>query len=225
LSLATDREVAGRIRALQALAESPLLQSDDLQGFHAFAVRALPAMDAQSLALFSPEGRQVLNATQPFGAVLPQPILKPYAKSAPDTLQQSDLSAIQEALAGRTGNTNLYTSALLKRAVFSVAVPVSRAGTVAYALVAAFSTDDFARLLSEQFSRNVATIVDGNGFIVARAFDGVASVGQKIRLLATAGRSHSRSSGPAKPAGSPRSASTPSRSPRRNGRSGDCGLA
>ena len=184
LSLAVDREFSGYVRFLQGFAHSHLLATGDLAGFHALTRRAVEKGDALSLALFDATGRQVLHSSHAYGAQLPQPVLQPSAEvDSEGALPGRDLSAIRRALAGTPGNTNLFHSASMKRALFTVAVPILREGKPVYALVGGFSPDNLAGLLKSQFGTTTATVTDGNNIIVARATDGLRFTGQPSKIL------------------------------------------
>src|ERR1043166_1090471 len=73
LAALLDREIAGTIRTLSALAESEKLDRDDLQAFHAEAARVQKTQPSWlAVLLLSPDGRQLVSSGQPWGTPLPR---------------------------------------------------------------------------------------------------------------------------------------------------------
>src|SRR5215213_9879857 len=86
---AVDAQVQGQITVLDALASLRALENDDLEAFHAEALRVLSSQPAWlNIILSRPDGRQIVNAAAP-RAVTEQPYLvdRKLAERAAKTLE------------------------------------------------------------------------------------------------------------------------------------------
>ena len=178
LALALDREVQAHVAALTALAASPSLD-DDLGAFYAHARGAAAALGTP-VALIGADLRQRLHTERPLDAPLPP-------TGAPE--------AVRRAVAtGRPVVSDLLVSAVLRRPVLAVVVPVARVGgRAAAALSAPLDPGRLSGLLASQGLAGAAfaTLTDGNNAVVARSRDADAFLGRAAPdwfPAATAGR-------------------------------------
>jgi signal transduction histidine kinase/CheY-like chemotaxis protein len=183
LSLALEREIFGYARALTVLAQSPLLEAGEWSRFHALAVQVAQKTGMLSIALFRSDGVELLHTSHKYGEELPQPLLKPPGVEPETAIPTADASAVSSALMGRTGVTDLFVSASLKRPIFTVAVPVSMEGQAHYTVAGALNPEAIASFLQSEFPGTTAAVVDRNRRIVARSVDGVARTGAFSQLL------------------------------------------
>jgi signal transduction histidine kinase len=178
LSLAIDREMANYETLLTTLAIAPHLQRGDYAGFHAYAQQVANKYQAAFISLFSPDGRQLLNSSQPYGA----PVLSPaeLPDPGPDLKEppHGDGTALRKALReGVRTNSNLFRSRSLGRIVFAVNHPVMRDGKLAYVLNVGIDPAVFRDLLTRPSSgpSPLIVVVDGNNLLVGR-WDGRADL-------------------------------------------------
>ena len=89
-----DSQQRGLITALQTLAASPALDSNDLRAFHQHASEAMRSRpDWQTISLALPSGQQVVNTQRPFGAQLPLIAVPEVAERVART-QQPEISDV-----------------------------------------------------------------------------------------------------------------------------------
>jgi signal transduction histidine kinase/ActR/RegA family two-component response regulator len=134
---AIDAELNGSIAALQAITAFRSLSTDDLSAFHAAAIRALatqPAWLDVSLAL--PSGKQLVDASQPWGAV-------PFPDDDPGTIARA-AATLQPVV----GDVTVEKS--LGRPAIPIRVPVVRNGAAVYVITAMVRPDAFAELIRKQ---------------------------------------------------------------------------
>ncbi len=158
LALAIDRDLAGLFASLDVLALSPALQRDDLKGFYDQAAE-LERRRGLVTVLRSLDGQQLLNLRRPFGAALPS---TPFA--------QADASALRER---RPVVSGLFTGAVAEAPLYTVIVPVLRAGTEEAISLLSFSlpVSRVRQLLVDEkppASWSVS-VVDAGDRVVARA--------------------------------------------------------
>jgi diguanylate cyclase (GGDEF)-like protein len=159
LTSAVDRELAGVVGALQALATSPfLLAPQNLGGFHQQADMTLQTLKAANIVLVDRAGRQLMNTLIPFGAPLPPD------GSPPQLLRMFE--------SGQPVVTDLFTGALLRRPVIAVGLPI-RHGPKAYGLAAGLFPDRLAEILARQRLPEgwICSIFDSEGTTVARTHE------------------------------------------------------
>jgi hypothetical protein len=121
LSAEIDREVAGEIERLHALAASPSLRQGDFAEFQRQAESSLALRQSGNIILVDRNMRQLINTWVPFGAPLPKP-------EAP--------GPIEKALAtGKPQVTDLLMRSVTKQLMFSIIVPVRVDGENPYALI------------------------------------------------------------------------------------------
>jgi signal transduction histidine kinase len=168
LAEAVEHEVSGTIRTLQALAESERLDRGDLEAFHAEARRAARAQPTWlTVLLLSPDGRQLVNSSRPYGERLS-------SVNEPESLRQ-----VVETGSPAVGDLALGQ---MRKWAFPVRVPVKREGELRYVLTAVITPEALADIIKdhsfpeEEWTR---TVVDGRGVVVARTREPERFVGQK----------------------------------------------
>ncbi|HET9489420.1 MAG TPA: ATP-binding protein [Methylomirabilota bacterium] len=167
LLTAIDAELEGSITALEVLATSHRLDTDDLAGFHAEAARVLRSHPTwATIHLARPSGQQIVNVLRPFGAELPMVSDRPSLKRVVKT--------------GRPVISGLVENELLQERMFSVRVPVVRSGVTPYVLSAVVKPQAISAILSAQRlpSDWVVVVLDGDQRIVARTLAPERTVGQ-----------------------------------------------
>jgi hypothetical protein len=167
LLAAVDTELKSSITALQALATSRHLDSDDLRAFHDQATRILKSQpDWLTITLASPSAQQVVNVLRPFGAKLPTV-----------TGRQSFGQVLQM---GKPVVGSLALDELTQQYVFRVRVPVLRNGVIKYVLSAVVKPEAIGTLLaSQRFPPDwIGVVLDGNKRFVTRTLDPERSLGQ-----------------------------------------------
>ncbi|MCK2096888.1 sensor domain-containing diguanylate cyclase [Thauera aromatica] len=169
LSSVVDRELAAVESALQVLATSPHLKSDDLAAFDAQAREALSNHAADNVVLTDAAGRQRVNTFRSFGAPLPQ----------------QEMPQLRKVLDSRRPVvSDLFTGPLMQRPALSVSVPVFRDGRVHYNLSMGFFPDRLSAILEEQRLPPgwIGELFDGGGNLVARTHQPERFVGQRAAL-------------------------------------------
>jgi len=175
LAAAVERELRGATASLQVLALSPVLQHGDVEGFRELAL--------------------LFRATQPAGSTLSLMDAAGKTVLAIDARQQGATARVLESArteswppvfeGGEPFISNLHAGADDRTGFITVAVPVMRQGSVAYALSLALPWQAFAALLGNQRipPAALATIFDRAGHIVARSPDDPGSVGRAAEPL------------------------------------------
>ena len=165
LSLVVDREMAHRAGILKTLAASPSLDRGDFAAFYEQAKAVAPGFDT-SIILADLDGRQLLNTRAPLGAENLPRMANPPLRSAP----VADMQV-----------TDLYMAPLGRQHSFGVRVPVVRDGKVRWYV----SMGSFASQLQRIFDQQplpdgwLGTLVDSQGYVVARNQNPVASLGKR----------------------------------------------
>jgi len=170
LSVAIDRQLASYRLMLEALAESDLIDHDDLSAFHAYAKRVADAQGAAFVSMFEPGGRQLISTNLPYGAPLPDPFNLP-PQPVTDRPPVGDVSSLRRVLElGQPSYSDLYFGLAAQRLLFSVDVPVLRGGKVVYGLRAGLPPERVSSLLASDpnLQKVHAMVVDRQGFIVGR---------------------------------------------------------
>jgi PAS domain S-box-containing protein len=165
-TVALDLELQTSIAALEGLGSSDYLDSGDLQPFYQQAQRVLRARPTwNTIVLVEPSGHQLINLYRPFGSPLPP---------------RGDMTAHTQALATkRPAVSNIFTGAVTKERVVSVEIPVLRDDVPKYVLVGSIRLEALSNILATLRTSPTwtASIVDGNGKIVARSADAEKYVG------------------------------------------------
>lgn len=179
MRLRTEREAARKVEeiatdiaehiklvtaAMKVLAESPALKEGDFAGSYQFA-KMLSGEVGEHVGLATPDGRQVFNTRQPFGADLPP---------------RADAASYTRALdTGRPSVSNVVVGAIARKPLVTIDVPV---GTARGPMVLATSTD--AEKIAGILARTrlgdgwKAAVVDGEGRFIARNLNAERLVGQ-----------------------------------------------
>jgi signal transduction histidine kinase len=166
LVLSLDRYLATAQSALEVLARSRELETDDLAGFHRLASEVIHRIPGNNIVLRDRDGQQLLNTLQPFGATLP---LDPNS------------GAIEKVfLTGKSTISDLFFGPVAKKPIIAIEVPVFRDGKVQYCISIGIFAARLRSLLTDQALPPgwIATIYDSTGNIVARTQNQDAFVGQ-----------------------------------------------
>jgi signal transduction histidine kinase/ActR/RegA family two-component response regulator len=136
LATAIDAEINRSVSALQALAQSPSLDTGDLKRFHEL-MRRLHSVrpDWVTVTLAEASGQQLANASQPFGASLPKVV-------NPESLERA-VRAARPAVGTLTHGPR-------GELAVPVRVPVLRGAEVRYVLTAAVRPENFLEMLDRQ---------------------------------------------------------------------------
>src|SRR3989338_6436836 len=168
LSLAVDRELQASIRTLEALATSEHLDLGNLKQFYEQANRVLKTQPYwNTIVLFDPEARQILNLLRPFGSPLPtEPAGDPGVKNTIE-LKQPLIS-------------NLFFGRVARELRIAVNVPVIRKGQAKYLLASAARPTFLVKLLKEQNipAEWLATVIDRNKKIIAQTWNSDNPIGK-----------------------------------------------
>jgi PAS domain S-box-containing protein len=166
LMAAVDRDLAGTTAALQMLADSQILRSDDLAAFHKRASKLIPQLGI-NIMLINPAGGLLVNTLVPYGDPLPNHGVMPQTKKVLET--------------GRPVVSDIFFGGSAGEHLVTIQVPVFRGDEIRYTLAAGFAPDRFGELLNQQGLRPdwIISIFDAAGVFVARTRDPEDFVGQK----------------------------------------------
>jgi signal transduction histidine kinase len=164
-----ERELGGALAGLNALALSPRLQVNDLDGFRELALRYVAtAPPGSNIVLLDRNGQHLVNTGYPPGIALPrrEPALNTELTEPVFTTGVPMISNLSKR--GPSGAL-----------IASAEVPVLRDGHVIYDLSLVLPASRFQNILAAQrLPRNVvASVFDRNGVIVARVPDANRFVG------------------------------------------------
>jgi signal transduction histidine kinase len=169
-ALLVDNELQAKAGVLRTLANSPSLDSGDLEEFYRHAKSMTPTAGI-AVILTDTTGRQLLNTRVPYGEVVP-------------VRRWSNMAELMRHYGSdRTLVSDLFVAPVTQRYDFTVQVPVKLDGDIAYYLVMAINANSLQSLLARQhFPANwLATIVDRKGKVVARSRDAEQYVGKTVR--------------------------------------------
>jgi signal transduction histidine kinase len=169
-ALLVDNELQAKAGILRTLANSPSIDSGDLEEFYRHAKSMTPTADT-AVILTDLTGRQLLNTRVPYGGPLP-------------TRRASDMGELmQQYGADRMLVSDLFLAPVGKRHDFTIQVPVKLDGEIAYYLVMAINAGSLQSLLARQHLPDqwMAVIVDRTGRIVARSRNPEQYVGKQFR--------------------------------------------
>lgn len=155
MMIAVDRELEGRIAALEVLSQSRALADDDLVGFRERAAVFLARQPARAnVVLIDRNGQQLLNMLAPPGQPLPK--------------IAADLDKVLQTGRPRVGNYR--AGPLSGRPIISLDVPVFRDGQITSVLSLNPTVELFAELIARQRPQPdwVVAVFDAAGVIVAR---------------------------------------------------------
>jgi signal transduction histidine kinase len=172
-ALLVDNEMQAKAGILHTLANSPSLDTGDLELFYKHAKSMTPTPET-AVILTDLSGRQLLNTRVPYGAVVP-------------SRRSSNMAELMQHYGpDRTLVSDLFLAPVGKRYDFTVQVPVKLDGAIAYYLVMAINANSLQSLLARQHlpAEWIAVIVDRKGRIVARSRNPERYVGQLFRASA-----------------------------------------
>ncbi|MBW4563990.1 MAG: response regulator [Mojavia pulchra JT2-VF2] len=159
-SLATDveRETSSAIATLQALAASERLEQEDFKAFYTEAQRMAKTQPTWlGVIVLTPDGRQVLNTSFPFGISLP-PVNEP--------------ESLRRVVQTHQPTVGYLALGRLKQSwAFPIRVPVMRDGELRYVLTAVITPKALTSVIASQTPTDgewTRTVVDGHGIVVAR---------------------------------------------------------
>ena len=166
LVLALDRYLATAQTAMEVLAKSPELETDDFAAFHRRASELIRQLPGNNIVLRDQSGQQLVNTLKPFGQELP--------------LDPNSGVLAQVFSTGKSAISNLFFGPVAKKHLIAIEVPVFRDGKVKYCLAIAVFAERIGDLLSDQKLPPgwLATIFDTSGTIVARTQNQDRFVGQ-----------------------------------------------
>jgi signal transduction histidine kinase len=164
-----DSELHGTIRALQGLAESDHLPSNNLPAFYAQAQRLLVTQPTWSaISLSTPDGHQIGNTSRPLGE--PLPFVTDAASF--EQIVRAKKPTIGTLRIGRVSN----------ELGFPVRVPAIHNGQAVYVVSAWITSRSFATILHRDppaATDVIRGVIDPNGVLVARSQEGERYAGQK----------------------------------------------
>jgi len=164
---ATELRVANIIEDLQILALSPSLADGRLTEFRDHAIDAVRLIGGVAIALYAPDGQQLVNTRLDPGTPLPKRLAFEVERRAIETgLPQ--VSGLQQAVVDG-------------QPIVTIAVPVRIGGQVRYALNVGLSPKYLSSLLDDYVSAGlVGSIMDQKGLLLARRplLDGDELIGQ-----------------------------------------------
>lgn len=152
---ATELRLANIIEDLQILALSPPLARGDVEGFRDHAIEAVRLIGGTAIALYAPDGQQIVNTRLPLNDRLPKRIEF-----------DTERRAIETGLPQVSGLQNAVVDG---QPIVTIAVPVRIAGETRYALNIGLSTHYLSSLMDEYVSGGlVGSIIDSRGILLAR---------------------------------------------------------
>jgi len=157
LATAIDAELHRSVAALEAIANSPSLDAADLRRFHETMQRVQAGRpDWVTVTLADLSGRQLANASQPFGTELPPVLDMPSLHKVVETGERA-IGVLSVGPGGQPG--------------IPIRVPVVRDGKVRYVLTAALKPDSIVEVLTRQRVPPdwVVSVFSQNGLRVARS--------------------------------------------------------
>jgi two-component system, sensor histidine kinase and response regulator len=157
LMRAVDRDLVAAQTALEVLANSPTLATDDLAAFHQRALDVKSKFHSSSIILADRSGQQLVNTRTRFGTTLP--VSK--SAAANDTVFRT----------GKPFIADLFRETA--RSVVSIKVPVFRDGEVKYVLSINLALESLNELLGRQKLPTdwQAAIFDASGITIATTLD------------------------------------------------------
>lgn len=163
-----DAELSAAKTALEVLATSPSLQSQDFSAFHAQATQVLAQSPINNIALIAPGGQQLLNTALPYGQPLP--------KTGVAAMVERVLST------GQPEVSDLIVGAVLKRPLISVAVPVRTGQSVTHVLSGVVLPTRLQQIItnSSQPADRFVVIFDKAGVVAARSHEPERFVGKNL---------------------------------------------
>lgn len=178
IAASVDRELFSMLALLEGLAQAPSLQEGDLAEFYVH-LSQVGRLRETVISMQREDGTQLLNTRVPFGAELPAG----GNLSARARVFETNAAAISD----------LFVGTVSRRATVAVAVPATARGSrvmLDMPIEPAFLSAMVGALVID--GSDVATLLDGEGRVVARSADHAAMVGRSApawQREAQAGRS------------------------------------
>ena len=165
---ALDREFAGTIHVLEALATSPTLDGGDLSAFHAEGRRIQATQPGwYTVVLGSLDALQLVSTRVPWGAPLR------------DVVERDSFQRLLETRAPTVGVMRAPPDGGAEY-VFPIRVPVFRDGELKYSLSAIVNVDSLSRVIPRQLPEEwTRSILDSEGTIAVRTRGGENFVGAR----------------------------------------------
>ncbi len=165
---ALDREFAGTIHVLEALATSPTLDIGDLAAFHAEGRRIQSTQSGwYTVVLVSLDGQQLVSTRVPWGAPL-RNVVEPESFRRLLETRKPTVGIMRPPLDGGA------------EFVFPIRVPVFRDGELKYALSAVVNVDSLSRVIPRQLPEEwTRSILDSAGTIAVRTRGAKHFVGER----------------------------------------------
>ena len=163
---AVEVELSRSLNVLQALAQSALLDADDLDGFAELVRRVLPSVPSwHALLIISPEGevlRRVTLHNPPVSNLLAEPQSFALVKQTGET----QVGGLSKGPGGRWG--------------IPLRVPVNEDGSMRYVLTAVLNPQAIADVIANRRLPDgwVNTVLDANGLRIARSLRNHETLGQ-----------------------------------------------
>ena len=164
---AIERELSASVRALSALAESPLLTNGDLHAFYDEGVRVVNTQSSwYYVLLLDADGHSLMNTRGASGTPAPPPV-------DPESVQR--VLTTHQPVVGSLKRDTTGTFA------FAIRVPVERDGALRYVLSAVVRPEALTAILQHEFQPHeewTRTLIDPSGTIVARTRNAEGFVGR-----------------------------------------------
>lgn len=157
LANAVDRELRGYMDTAQVLSASPSISQGNLEDFGVLA-RNVSNRANVHIILIDPSGQQLVNTRLPTDVGLPR---------------TADMGSLRQVLeSGKPAVGNLFVDAVSDQPHFAVQVPVTVDGEIRYILSLVPGPGAIRTVVEQTYlpAGALASIVDGNGRIVARSF-------------------------------------------------------
>ncbi|MFL6707364.1 MAG: ATP-binding protein [Massilia sp.] len=176
-----DSDLKIREATLRTLANSPMLQTGDVEGFYRFAKLMAPTPES-TIILKDESGRQLVNTRRPLGAALP-------------TTSANNIAALRNA--GPVADTivsDLFTAQVAKSFDFAIQVPVPPNSHHFSVLNMGVKASELQPILLQQRFPNswITTVLDRNGVVLARSLNPEQFVGkltsERTRKILSASR-------------------------------------
>jgi PAS domain S-box-containing protein len=171
LKAVVERELANISSALDVLATSPALESNDFARFRSQVLQILKKYPGADIILADSTGQQLVNSRLEDGRPLPM-------RNDPETVRKIFETA-------KPYVSDLFKGSITGRYLIGVDVPVLRDGRVVYDLAMTVPAERFSSILQEQKipDEAVAVILDRKRYFIARNNNPEGSVGQLLRPL------------------------------------------
>jgi PAS domain S-box-containing protein len=155
-----EHEIVSTTAMLTVLASSHFILTEDFEAFHRQTLELARRLDAQVVLTDVKTGKQIVNASIPWG----QPMLGNIPAQAVEAREETIRS-------GKPVVSSVFFGRVVKKHVVSVGIPVMRNGEAVYYLAVGIPTDTFAQALENAALPDqwVVTLIDRDNTIVARS--------------------------------------------------------